>query len=81
MQEKLDLKNQNSLRKRISELENSSLMTNTDSGILIKNLREQLKIKKVEFDNRESLLIKENNVLLTNFKDMEKKINDVSIFW
>jgi len=78
MQEKLDLKNQNALRKRINELENSGLKTNMESDNLIKSLTEQMKMKKAEFERQEAILIQENNNLLTSFKDFEKKINDVS---
>lgn len=78
MQEKLDLKNQNALRKRLNELENSGLKTNMERNNLIMSLTEQMKIKKAEFERQEAILIQENNNLLTSFKDFEKKINDVS---
>ena len=77
MQEKLEIKNQNTLRKRIKELEDSGLSTNSVLEGMIQQLKGQLKSKQTEFDDEKALLLQENNKLLFSFKDFEKKINDV----
>ncbi len=78
MQEKLEAKNQNALRKRIKELEEVSQDNVSVKESLIHDLQEQLRLKKAKFDEERTALLNENTKLALNFKNFEKKINDLN---
>lgn len=71
-------KNQNALKKRISELEGSTMSNISVKENLIQNLKDQLKSKQNDFDAEKSVLLNENNKLLLSFKNFETKINELN---
>lgn len=78
MQDKLETRNQNALRKRIKELEELSQDNVSCKDSVIQDLKDQLKIKQAVFDEEKTALLNDNNKLLLSFKNFERKINDLN---
>ncbi len=77
MQERLEIKNQSVLKKRISDLEELLANHENNKDNVQKTLQDQLKSKQRELDNERAKRSKELSDLLAKNKSLEFKINEV----
>lgn len=71
------MKNINSLKTRVRELEEALANTSQTHDGLTKNLQEQLKAKQAELDETKSKHLIETESLQAANKSLEQKINEV----
>jgi hypothetical protein len=77
LQERLEIKNQSVLKKRISDLEELLANHENNKDNVQKTLQDQLKSKQRELDNERAKRSKELSDLLAKNKSLEFKINEV----